>query len=955
MKKIFPILFVLLLGYNVKSQTCNITATIDTIICKTNPSGNHKYSYSLFINNAMNVVGKIDSITLTNGTITGISTTLVKKGTKAITGTFTTKSAGNNISCFNIKVVFPDGKGTCYLQSCFLLPSCAVNVCDSNLLQNGTFLVSNVPGSMASGGSVSNWGAGYGTPSVFNTEGCDDNGYIKLQGNKVSGDAVKQTLASSNKIVQGNKYILSCCIKLDSAASSLPYLKIRAIAFNGSLPTGNNHPAPDSNIAIIGFTGKINSKDWTSYQFQTWIANKNFDKVAINIFNNDSTLNSAGYIDGICMHATLDSIVCDSIAIDSLGNPVIPPNLAAYLDPNTPLITDSVSMFMGSVHDLYGGFCNTDIDTFYANCPDLFHCATIGGAVPPEALNINFDDSLSNLGINITADSLTNLLKFIGDSIYNAVLDSPLAFLNLGKLDTLCYCDTANNFVADPNSPFGGRDIVFSLGLDPTPIRDKILDTKDPANTRWPKDIKEFYRNYQGNNYYGYWKKRADKYWSDHIQHFLRNKGYKNRLLIVSWASTQTLDYGVHAVLTQISEAMINGTDVELLDPNDPRGTSDFGKDGYVIITHSTGALLVDVAMSLANKTKTVDSLKSKIGSIGYIADKARAHISLHGAFSGSSMATGVVAVFTTPALAGLAALLNTVLHISNSSVYNAAGAAYAVQTSVLRDLVPEVSQLFWMNKFGQFTPVPVLTVAGGHPDNFSLLVKHIFHHGFDDGVLTMDCQCGNFNPSLLWPSGYFPVPYFMPQFPHGNVFDMGISPFRAIGYYIDQKSEEEFPFSVSAACTPYLSPTGMVQPILLNNYFINSMNRYPNHYSFIQSSSDHSYGPLGSSEKFQESGISYYNSPFNYLPTFPNSAANSEEERVVTNKDVYTKGLVSNDMKNIMREGILGKPITVTLRLWPFKKKKTYTYWIWKRTYHRLKDFDTMGEEDYVYKYILK
>ncbi len=97
---------------------------------------------------------------------------------------------------------------------------------------------------------------------------------------------------------------------------------------------------------------------------------------------------------------------------------------------------------------------------------------------------------------------------------------------------------------------------------------------------------------------------------------------------------------------------------------------------------------------------------------------------------------------------------------------------------------------------------------------------------------------------------------------------------------------------------------------------------------------------------------------PSNYKPTSDQNGSfedNMEEERVITNTDVYAKGLVNNKMKNLMKEDIEGIPITITFRFWPLKKKEAYTFGVWKRTYHRLKDFDTMGEEDYVYKYLLK
>lgn len=939
-----------------------IVINLDTVVCNgiegAVPNVHHKYSFSFKINNSTNSTANIISITSSDATVTVFSNATLNAGINTITGEFHTSGAlvsAYNIICINLNIAYPSSADTCINQVCFLLPDCSGNVCDSNLLRNGTFKLGNIAGTLTTlggNGAIDNWSAGYGSPVVYNDLGCDEVGYVRLLGNKINGDAIKQSMDPAHKIISGKTYVLSFCCKFDSVLSQLPYVKFRAIAFNGNLPNNNNHPSANTDIAILGYTGKINAKDWSTTDMQIFLANKDFDNIAINVFNNDSTQHSIGYIDGVCLHEA-PGCDCDSIEIDSLGNYILPPELAKYLDQDNPSPEiDSVDFYKGSDHDLYYPCCNTDLDTNYVNCP-CNCCPTIGGTVPDEASNVNIDDSLIAKGIHISAASIEHLFAHIGDSLSTVGLDTADLF-NLGALDSLCHCDSTTASPSESkllNSPFCGKDIVFVQGWDPTTIFLKSIYELNPfsltypqgtALTSWPHDKKEFY------NSGGFWHDRAADYWYLHIFHYLgfdlhnptvpSSFGFTNRILVVSYATTQRLAYAVHSVLWQINQAMANGLDVINLDPADPRGTSDFGKNGYVIISHSTGALLTDVAMDLANQTKTIPYVQKKLGYIGEISERASLHISLHGALSGSNEATGFIAAATTLKelgpeigaaipLPGVDAVVGFALKEIGNNMYKSVG----------HDLVPAVSQL-WMYTLGQNTPVPVITVAGGHPNEYTFILKNIFNKGFDDGALTMDCQCGNNRLYLSWPTSYIPDYSILDRL----VYDMGVPSKRANKYFYDQVIQA-FPvpkFYVSSACVNDLSVTGMQQPVSSGSGY----SHYPNHNTFLQSASDHNYGPLGP-----------YNAPNNYYDQGPIDKQNNyEEQRAISNNALYAPaGPICSDMKNLMGTTIRGKNITFHFRI--FKWHFSRTWWIWKRTYHNLAGYETMSEEDYVYQYVLK
>ncbi|MCX6270087.1 MAG: hypothetical protein NTU44_02510 [Bacteroidetes bacterium] len=953
----------------------------DSVYCNGSDSaGRQLYHYSFQVNNSSNITANIISFTSPDGTITGISTIYLSPGITIISGNLflgQSSLAKYGFFRFLVDIVYPPSAYSFHQVLYIPVPNCSGNVCDSNLLQNGTFKSGNIPGPLSVTGHVNHWNTANGNPLVYNGEGCDDSGYVRLAGNNVSGDAIRQSLDPGSKIEKGKWYSVSMCLRVDSLISPIPNLKIRVMAFNGTLPAGPHAP-PSVNTTIIGFTGLINSSEgWTTVETDHWYAYKDFDNISLNIFNNDLILNSIGYIDNICLHRVADTCDCDGFERDSLGNVIIPDELLALLDdqPNSES-TDSVEMDLGLLKDMYGDAYN-ETGTFYDHSPDLC-CLSLGGTMPTD--NSNMQDSLAAYGVSISADSIRNLLGRYGDSlaasdsIHFPMFEDKFSVLSAYadmRFDSICFCDTTSSGPPDPNSPFQGMDIVFVHGFMTDDIVQKILYPNSyQAKTKWPEDKPEFYKYYKSNTIDGEWKIWADNYWYPHIQHFLENKGYKNRYLIVAWATTQRIPFAAHAILTQIYDAMTSEDGVMLLDTGDSRHKSGFGKNGLVIISHSTGALVTNIAMAAANSTKTNPAMRAILGPAYQISDKVKLHVSLHGAISGSNYATLALLV-ATPALSGLAAL---VWHPFKLSTNQLAAASLAASTSVLVDLVPQMSQILWMNpiSFGQLNPVPTLTVAGGSPGSLHIencfITKGILFPGFDDGVLTIECQTGNPLPASLAlinlpctaPGAYLPSI-------HLKAIDMGVGFFRSLSNFRAQfKEGSQFGFVLNAGCTPFLSPTGMVQPYESDWPVKNPLYRYHNHYSFLQSTSDHFSGPTGQSTNVPHPGTIYLkphdevleNDPYtsnNYEPSY--GEQNYEEESVITDGSVYTNNYVSPSFSDLMYRVVKGPHKTIKFRI-PFCKKcKTHskTFWIWKRNYDRLTGFGSMMECDYVYKYVLK
>lgn len=832
--------------------------------------------------------------------------------------------------------------------------------CEGNPIINGDFTDGLFPGKMPIG-KIKDWTVGYmdakiGAPVIYAGMGFFDNGYVKLEGNKLLGNAIAQ----QTKIEKGKIYKFRLMVKYDGAN----YAKIGIFAFNGQLSTSGAHPTANTDIAIVARSGKLtNCGDWTSIEF-TWKAYKDFSNIAINAYNNELKKTSSILIDNVIACETT-SIECAEIALDANNNPIIPiengvqPTALTVCAP----IQDEDSYINGALKDIYG---YDGSDAMYEQMqngnPATEDCANIGGELPQDILDFNCEEELKKEGIT---DDCNEFDKIINTPIPdNPIKEQLVKILPLSNNNIECkpLSEESKRAMA-----FGGKDIIYIHGLQFKQIGEKILFNKK-AQTEWPQDPNEFY------NSNGYYKSTAIKNFKDHIGYFLRGKGYNNRYLIVCYNSSQRAEVAIHSVMAQIREAMQNGTGVQV-DSGDKRGKDCFGKN-YVLISHSTGALIGDLVLAEANNSKVIGSTENnKYGNVGYVSDRCKGHISMHGAIGGSNLAAVPVAVSVANSIANPTTSIAGVIldELGFPPIVLAGGAKTAILNSILVDLTPAVVNTKWKALLNQ-VPVPVLTISGTHPGprGTGLFLFQRLLPGFDDGVVNTESSSGKDKPFLMPISSIVAKPK--------KLFDMGIPDQQARRYFKDRMMgigtistvvtslalNTPIPFSI--ASSPNLSPTGMVEPMIVKT--VN--NQLNNHYTFIQSASEHFIPTNDSINVHPIIRIATKTFPFyrkkkqynyyfdgDYSKTVFSGLSNNQEQLVTKNTNLYANGIIDTKIIDYMQETIKKKTVGFHFFKWikrpgklPKLAWKYKEYIIWKRTYHNL-DETYKYDMDYAYKFL--
>ncbi len=801
------------------------------------------------------------------------------------------------------------------------------------------------------------WHQAYGNPILVTKEdGCGTPNYVRFSGSKEKGSAITQR----TKIQKGKYYRLSACVRLCSGKNSDDYFYINAVANNEALPTDGKHPRIGSNVANVGWSGKIKNKEWITFSMPAWKANKNFENITIYVSSDSEKEMVCVDIDKICMQETIDSLSCDDNQYTTNGGLIIPDNLMANA---RNLDTTYHVEIKGKLKDLYEGYDGSA--SIYENGNQ---CSSIGGIIPDEVLKFNLDDSLKLIGINGGVAELEKILSTKIEDQNKQVTLTPIAPISA----------SCSEFKPDPTQPFSGRDIIFVHGLNLSHLCELASGTPEML---WPRDKVEF----QGK--YGYFSKKALDTWRDHIQEWIRKRGFKNRVLVVAYNCSQDAEVAAHSILSQISDAMYDGKGVDI-DLDKPTNTKCFGESA-VIVSHSTGALVTDIAMSLAAKSKYDLNIQKKFGDISNIPLRIKAHVSMHGAIMGSQMATIFLAsqgesysetFAEKTACKGVNVDKNLMRRISFNSI--------------LFDLSPAVTYAKWKNIIGD-SPVPTITIAGGHSLGTHEAIPFMnvaVHPGLDDGVVSMGSQSAN--PHL--ESNGSPVGFKRNFLLSYELFDLGINFTRAVHFFTNQTA---FLTNFTAgASTPYLSPTGMLQPDTSIPSSTNPLNRLPNHFSFIQSASDHYLGPRGHSinppenykpndhnntSGYASKGYNYYEpvlgmmhldptgpSPgflFSYKNTNYNSPTAWEESLVISDTSVLQNGLINPSVLNLPERSTRGKYLDFDVYgpQMSFKWCCKFKFWwgpmfhvrktIWEREYELMSDSETQCEADYIYKYILR
>lgn len=665
----------------------------------------------------------------------------------------------------------------------------------------------------------------------------------------------------------------------------------------------------------------------------------------------------------------------ESIRADKTGNAIFPPD-AFEIDP-----PEDVNDNQGLISALYPTL-DTTTDAFYPSLP----CEpSIGGELPevmeePTADELESAAYLEDFEITTGQDILDDLEANPRAAVGTfADFSNPACFVRspVGSVETPC----DDPVFLNSSMPFEGRDIIYVHGLETRHLHDRVFDPTGPASSLWPQDQAAFV------NAGGYFRTVAEEYWRPHlIEHLsstepvsISTAGWQwtpsdpqptyvtkaNRYLVVAWSSNQTIEYAQHAVLTQIGMAISNGKNV-VTPPNYPAGqVRPFCANGCMIIGHSTGPLITSSALGLAGA--------GFYGTGGVkIASRIIAHVSFEGAISGSRVATlGMsVASLGVPSSATVA---NVVCPAINLVLRLDCGADLTfVLTSILRDLMPPVSQGIW-GPWINASPVPTVTFAGGHPKGTGG-VTGVIVPGVDDGVISMNSACGNPSPvfSPFSPPSGFTATSLLKAFEFSQTPDRLVRSGRMLFTQKNLLSLPPAPLYLAATCTPWLSPSGMVMPVQ-NAYsgapLLDARRRYANHYSFIASIAEHSYdggnakppNEWPSSFGFPATDLRYY-MPFPDPPNDPDWR-NLEETRVATDGALFTRKIDGNgthlakpvDMEQI----VMGRKVKFHMpaNIGNCVKQGTFKYyctrWIWKRTYHLAVKSGQKQSSHYAYEYI--
>ncbi len=707
---------------------------------------------------------------------------------------------------------------------------------------------------------------------------------------------------------------------------------------------------------------------------------RQYPKLALNSDNNSVTL-FGGFTTNSAFDSTWEwSCECPYQAEPSDTNDF--PILPAGLTTNDVDIVD-VSNRLGNLQELYPEF-DTSLATWYTN----LHCPqSLGGTVPDDVTNDDGSAALLEIGIsNVTpaeiSMSVSNWTVAIS-SVANATNDDTLA---TAPAVGPPFYPPEHPHCVDPSYQyaFGGRDIIFVHGLKLDHIRDKIVhvpgaDAMWNTTTQFPADTV----NPQFYNSDGYFKMIAQCNWDlktngvplmingqpaeGHITRFLADHHYMNRYIYVAYPCTEPLSVAVQAVLTQISDAMHFGTGV--VDPTGHNDTNNFGTPSFVIVAHSTGNLVSDVALSAAVLHPNLNA--------DYIPRYCKGFISYDAIFSGSDLATvamalaGFVSDLPNVTKSWFCPYANIALHglgntfpcsgVPGEYDWGCGGTIDAINASILLDLVPPVTQHRW-GPYERQAPVRILTVCGGHPSALKPL-KHMIMPGFDDGVTTIDSQVGNPNLWKNWPSTFVPKSLL---WPNADVYDKGVakaleSPHRARGYWKDQVQEGGLG-RVASGATPYISPSGMRQPVFIDDDQLhpefNPWNRYTNHFSFLQSASDHFGGYNGNPAfgGFNPLGPYYQDTKFN--PNFEDFYLefNWEESNVIFDNRVYENYQMPypGDDAPLIGKGCMPEnDVWMRGKYWKLRKRGK-KHWLWFRYYDLLPNsYDKMGC-NYVYESVL-
>lgn len=770
--------------------------------------------------------------------------------------------------------------------------------CEKNMVQDWTFMEEKTPWRTA---PVPQFSANLSATVLAN--GDEDSGAGQLQ---TPNEVLFQNLAYP--VEQGKYYQLKFSLKHQGKSD----FQIKALAFNGMLDSLQ----PDSNTSIIAFTGTMTDQNaWVKVTLPVWHANGNFNNLALALVNDENQTVSA-LIDRVCLVEVNASSGCGA-TLDSPGE--LPDGFD--LNNSDPIITN-FEYLAGTVSDLYPDY-NTSTANWFEDINDsAMECSSIGEIISDEE-QYQIDEYL--LDEENIEENLTLLENQVLDLNYTkpSFDDSNLTSLPSTNNDKKC-----TDRIVDITKPFSGRDIVFIHGLQKNAL-DGHKNNPPTFRGRWPQDKADFYASPDGIQPNGEYYEEASTYWKTHIEAALGSfSNPSNSYLIANWSTNQHIPDAIHAVLTQVKDAMNRNNSGVTLSANGREKDQCFGDNGMVFVTHSTGGLVVSTLFGL------IELEKNNTASPFYVEqsfiDKIDAQVGFDAAYRGSPIATAGLITEQRP--------------------------NFDPTETILLDLgMPELVEYYRTIMLSSKKPTFILSGSmSGPPHNFvgSQVGASPLIRGFGDGVVSSWSQTNHVTK--------------LPEFKYKKerlLFDPGIYLLRAARIYAKTIKNSLIPLFNSKAryyVTPYLSVSGMVQYNSVNSV-TDPIEYFPNHYPIVQVSGDH----FDNVNKIVNNGVNSYRISFDPNP-------NNEESYVVPDASLYTNGYLSPSFQTLNEEIIRKKTWGLHLprvtwvpwkpfgALGPTLKKPRLTWYyhefiVWKRSYHLLKDYKTKRGMDYMYNYLLK
>jgi hypothetical protein len=613
-----------------------------------------------------------------------------------------------------------------------------------------------------------------------------------------------------------------------------------------------------------------------------------------------------------------------------------------------------------------------------------------GGDEDPADEDEDEQAELDSLGLAMTPAALQDSMVVWNARIgatYNAQPRPPLGAVGLNyHFPDVPHCPDRS---APHKYVFGGRDIIFIHGFRTEPLQSALLGSNDTARVLWKQPTK-FPGSIENPDYYGngYWKLGADRYWRHHVKHFLTDRGFNNRYLIVAWPVTQRLDVAIQCVLTQIADAMQYGIGVE--DLSGHHDCSNFGTPSFVVVSHSTGGLLTSAMMRAAEDTQKWPNLNAS-----YIPQLCKGEVALNGAITGSNLAlalavgAGVAGAIDPVTRVALCEAVNTITLLkADPSSLCVDEPAFSllpcanlltldqnlgyVYNGVTIDLIPSVARGTW-GPVKDLSPIRTVTMGGGHPTTYGNIVKHHLLMGLDDGVVALQNACANPAP-LTTAYGYWGR--------KRDIKDMGLKYFgwksRMKGYLRDQWKDADLGndatggghglgwYLIGIGANEGVSPSGMRQPdhiaassitVCVNGNCNDLVGHDPNtrlnhHYSFMESASDH-YGTTPSWDAcppFRGQNGNLYE-----WSGKDTTEVNYEETIAITDAHIYDNYSMPHypDDAPLVHQNV--PPVREQVVRVPKRHKKNgKTVYKWSRTYWRADGAGGKMLGDYMYEDVL-